>query len=158
MQKSKIYPIEILLTESCPKNIGLIKQMLNSTKFHYKLHIVNDVTETHQFLQKEGNHKNAPKPDAILLSSDSASDFEKKISNFLHTQVLFLKITDNKIEITKANNKQLNYHSTKELDIKYYMETIVSLKKFMCSLVKTTNLKPAKRIKPHEASDTKLAT
>jgi CheY-like chemotaxis protein len=136
MQKPKTYPIEILLIESCPKNIGLVKQMLNSTKFHYNLHIVNNVKETHHFLQKEAEHKNAPKPDAILINSDSTSDFENKINNILHTKVLILKISDNKIEITNANNKQLNYHSTKEPDIKYFMETIVSLKKFMSSLVK----------------------
>ena len=152
MQKSKIYTIEILLIESIPQNIDLITQMLNDTKFQYRLHIANSITETFDFLRKEGNNKNKPKPDIIFLNSDPTLNFEKEYFNninrnkiFSHIPVLFLKISENKIEITKAINKHVNYHSTKELDIKYFIETIISLKKFMGSLVKTTNIKPATR-------------
>ncbi len=59
MQKSKTYPIEILLIESTPQNIALITQILNNSKFQYRLHIVNSITETFDFSRKEGNNKNS---------------------------------------------------------------------------------------------------
>ncbi len=59
MGKPQIYPLEILLIESNSKNIGLVKKMLDSTKIHYKLHLVNSPNESLAFLQKEGKHEKA---------------------------------------------------------------------------------------------------
>lgn len=141
MGKSKIYPLEILLVESCTKNIHLVRQMLNNTKIHYILYIANDANETYAFLQKEGNHKNAPKPDAILHSTDPASDFEEQVNSFLDTQILFLKFKDDKIEILKSNppgtadgNKQITYHIAYDQGIKHILEAISSVKNFLNSL------------------------
>lgn len=137
MKKLKTYPLEILLLESCEKNIGLVKKLLNSTKIKYKLHIVSDTNETYAFLQKEGIHSNAPIPDAILHSTEPASDFEKKIAGFLDTQVLLLKITDDKIEITKSNKHTIEQTASNR-GITHILEAIVSVKKFMGSLIVPT--------------------
>ncbi len=143
MRKLNTYPIEILLIESIPQNIELVTQMLNRNNYQYHLHIAKNISETFSFLNQENKYKDEPKPDIILIHPTLVSGFEKDTSDeiynnksFLHIPVLVLKIINNKIEITKAINKQINHQSTKSLDIKYFLETIISLKKFMGSLVK----------------------
>ena len=137
MGKPHIYPLEILLIESDSKNIGLVRNMLDSTKILYKLHLVNDPHESIAFLQKIGNYKKAPVPDAIMHSSPQSAQFEKKIAEFLDTHVLCLNITDDKIEITKSNKHDMN-HQLKKHGISHILEAIVSVKKFMGSLIVPT--------------------
>lgn len=135
MKKIKIYPLEILLIKSCTENISIVEKMLESTNIPFQLHIVNDTEETYTFLQKEGKFKNAPKPDAIICNVPSV-EFEKKINDILNAQILFLKIKGEKIEITKSD-KHLIDHTTDNLSITHIMEAIVSVKKFMGSLMQT---------------------
>ncbi len=101
MQKSITSPINILLLENISKNIDLVKQMLDATKFQYMLHVSNSVKETIHCLNKEGIHKNKLKPDIIFLNSDPALKYRKKIlreikNNESHkaTPVLLLKISE----------------------------------------------------------------
>lgn len=133
MKKVKIYPLEILLIKSCTEDISMVKKMLNSTKVPFQLHIVSDAKETYAFLQKSGEYKNALKPDAIICNVPNA-EFEKRINDILNTQILFLKITGDKIEITKSD-KNLMAHTVNKLGITHIMEAIVSVKKFMGSLM-----------------------
>lgn len=125
----------MLLVKSCNEDISVINKMLKSTKIPFQLHIVKDAEETYSFLRKEGDFKNAPKPDAIICNVPSAK-FEKRINDILNTQVLFLKITGDKIEITKSD-KHLMAHTLNKLGINHIMEAIVSVKKFMGSLMQT---------------------
>lgn len=165
MQKLNTYPIEILLIESIPQNIELVTRMLNMTKFRYQLHIANNVSEIDGYLNQEDVSKNKPKPDIILLHPDPVSDFEKEIikethsnESFSHIPVLIMQIANNKIEITKVINTQHNYVPTNKLDIKYFLETIISLKKFMGSLVKPSvrEIKVVPKTRPStEATDSR---
>lgn len=133
MKKIKIYPLEILLIKSCTENISIVEKMLESTNIPFQLHIVNNAEETYTFLQKEGKFKNAPKPDAIICNVPNA-EFEKRINDILNAQILFLKIRGEKIEITKSD-KHLIENTVNKLGITYIMEAIVSVKKFMGSLM-----------------------
>ena len=117
--------------------------MLNKTKASYQLHIVNNITEAINFLGRKGNYSNKPKTDIVLLNSDPALNFGKHIikeinqnTSQLHLPILFLKIEKYEIEITKAIDKRINYTSTSNLDLDYFLETIVSLKNFVSSLGK----------------------
>jgi len=147
MKRSKTFPIEVLLIEDIPKNIDIIKQTLNNTKFEYTLHIANSLTERLNYLRKNGNTNKHAKPDMIFFNAYLISNFEKEIiqktqsnKDFSHTPILFLNIKDDKIEIAKAIDKHINYQSTKMCDIEYFIETIVSLKEFVGSLVKLSKL------------------
>ena len=151
MDKSIINPIEILLVERNFKNIDLVVQLLDKTQFQYKLHISNSISEAVDIFKKSGNYKNMPKPDLIFFHSEPTNDYEKRVLKEINNNKIFspiplliLKITNNKIEIIKAINKQFKYNSTKELDIEYFIETIISLKQFMGSLHQARNRKSDK--------------
>ena len=141
MPKPKTHMIEILLVESLLQHIDLTKQMLDGTPFQYRLHHTKNQDDAVAFLRKEGAHQEKPKPDLILVHPDAAINFHEEIiielessKEYLHIPVLILTINEDSVEISKAINKQMKHPSPKKLDIHYFLETIVSLKKFVGSL------------------------
>ena len=139
MQKSPKYPINILLIDAVAQNIEVVTQTLNNTKFNYKLHIINNIQQTNSLVKNGKGYSNEPKPDIIFINTNPTLNPERDLTSYishLNIPILFLKIAKNEIEITKAIDKRINYTSTNKLDLNYFLETIVSLKKFVSSLVK----------------------
>jgi len=60
-------PIEILLVEDNLGDVRLTKEALKEGKVYNNLHWAKDGVEALEFLRREGPHKDAPRPDIILL-------------------------------------------------------------------------------------------
>ena len=139
MQKPPKYTINILLIDTIAQNIEVVTQILNNTKFSYKLHIISNIHQTISFVKKKEGYSNKLKPDVIFINTNTTLNLEKDVISYishLNIPILFLKITKNEIEITKTIDNHINYQSTNKLDLHYFLETIVSLKKFVSSLIK----------------------
>jgi two-component system response regulator len=67
MEICKTGPIEILLVEDNPGDVGLIEEALSVSKVCNKLHIAHDGVEAMKFLLKQDEFADAPCPDLILL-------------------------------------------------------------------------------------------
>lgn len=139
--------IEILLIENIHQHIDVIRQMLNNTNTQHTLHIAKSKAEASDFLRLKDNTNYNTKPDMIFFNStldlDVDMNFIQKISStedFSHIPVLSLKITDDKIDIVKVIDNYIDYQSTEMIDIEYFIETIVSLKEAMDSLVRLPEL------------------
>jgi len=91
--------IEILLVEDNPGDARLAQEAIREAQMHNHLNWVLDGVEALTFLRKEGKHKQAPRPDLILLDLNlprkdgrellaeikkDATRFENKIL-FLHS-------------------------------------------------------------------------
>lgn len=138
MKNQNIYPINILLIETKPKNFALLTLILNKTKFQYKIHIEKNLRGAIELLDIK---KNKPKIDLIIIDYNSEIDYEKEIvykinntESIENIPFLFIQNVNNKIEIIKTFNDKFN--SNKESDIKNFIETLVSLKYFIGSLYK----------------------
>lgn len=143
MKQSVANPVEILLIESVPQNIDSIKRMLNGTGSKYRLHVENNITGAFAFMQEQGDNGNGKKPDVVFLNSNPALGFGKQLDREINNKgalvgspVMFLDITNGKIQVDKTIDNHINFRSTENLDIGYFIETIVSLKKFVGSLAK----------------------
>ena len=60
-------PVQILLVEDNPADARLTQEAIRDTEFRYQLHLAEDGEEAMEFLWKEGEFENAPRPDLILL-------------------------------------------------------------------------------------------
>ena len=60
-------PIEILLVEDSPSDAELTVEALREAKIRNNLSIVEDGVQAMQFLRRQGQYANAPRPDLILL-------------------------------------------------------------------------------------------
>ena len=65
--KLNTVPIEILLVEDNPADVRLTQEALKESKLLINLHVVGDGVEAMEFLMKEGQYADAPKPGLILL-------------------------------------------------------------------------------------------
>ncbi len=60
-------PVQILLVEDNPADARLTQEAIRDTEFRYSLHLAEDGEEAMEFLYKEGEFADAPRPDLILL-------------------------------------------------------------------------------------------
>ena len=60
-------PVQILLVEDNPADARLTQEAIRDTDFQYRLHLAEDGEEAMEFLMKEGDFADAPRPDLILL-------------------------------------------------------------------------------------------
>src|SRR6202035_4884497 len=60
-------PIEVLLVEDSPGDVRLTREALKDAKVQISLHVASDGIEEMAFLEREGAHAHAPRPDLILL-------------------------------------------------------------------------------------------
>lgn len=60
-------PIEVLLVEDSPGDVRLTREALRDANPAIHLHVAFDGVEAMAFLQREGVHGHAPRPDLILL-------------------------------------------------------------------------------------------
>ena len=59
--------IHVLLVEDSPGDVRLTKEAFKDAKVHVNLHVAADGTAAMAFLERHGEHANAPRPDLILL-------------------------------------------------------------------------------------------
>lgn len=60
-------PAEILLVEDSPTDVLITREALRNAKVLVSLSVVSDGVEALQFLRREGQFVDAPRPDIILL-------------------------------------------------------------------------------------------
>ena len=59
--------IEVLLVEDSPGDARLTQEAFRDVNDAIRLHLVSDGVHAMEFLRREGEHINAPRPDLILL-------------------------------------------------------------------------------------------
>ena len=59
--------IHLLLVEDDPGDVLMTQEALASAKILHELHVVNDGESAVAFLQREGEHAGAPRPDLVFL-------------------------------------------------------------------------------------------
>jgi CheY-like chemotaxis protein len=59
--------IEVLLVEDSPGDVRLTQETFRDANSSIKLHVASDGMEAMAFLRREGDHRNSPRPDFILL-------------------------------------------------------------------------------------------
>ena len=63
-------PVEILLVEDSPADAGLVEEALSGYQSPLTLHIVSDGALALEFLRRQGQFADAPRPDLVLLDLD----------------------------------------------------------------------------------------
>jgi CheY-like chemotaxis protein len=67
MSEIEVRAVEILLVEDSPSDTELTVEALKEAKVRNHLSIVEDGVQAMEFLRRQGNFKDAPRPDLIML-------------------------------------------------------------------------------------------
>ena len=60
-------PVEILLVEDSPGDVRLTKEAFREGKVLNTLHVASDGVQAMDFLRRQGDYADVPRPDVILL-------------------------------------------------------------------------------------------
>ena len=140
-------PIEILLVEDNPGDARLTREALRDAKVRNNLYVVPDGVEALAFLQRQGKHAAAPKPDLILLDlnlpkKDGREVLEeiKQNDEFRHIPVVILMTSQAEKDIIESYRLRANAFVTKPVDLEQFLKVVRSIEHFWLEIVKLSRI------------------
>jgi chemotaxis family two-component system response regulator Rcp1 len=135
-------PIEILLVEDNPGDVDLAKAALEDGKVRNVLHTVGDGEEAMNFLRRRGKHKDAPRPDLVLLDLNLPKKDGREVlaeikadPELKRIPVVILTISRDEEDVLKSYNLHANCFITKPLDLNQFVKVVKSIEDFWLTIV-----------------------
>jgi two-component system, chemotaxis family, response regulator Rcp1 len=136
-------PIEILLVEDSPSDTDLTVAALAAAKVVNCLSIVEDGVQAMQFLRRENDYAQAPRPDLILLDLNLPRKdgrevlAELKADEHLKTiPVVVLTTSQAEKDVLQAYKLQASCYVSKPVDFQRFLEVVEAIEGFWLSVVK----------------------
>ena len=143
MQTSKnVRPVQILLVEDNPGDVGLTIEALKEAKVLNKLTVVKDGIEALSLLRRQGQHTHAARPDLILLDLNLPKKDGREVlaeikadDNLKRIPVIILTTSENEQDVVKSYNLYANCYITKPLDLDRFIKVVKSIEDFWLGIV-----------------------
>jgi chemotaxis family two-component system response regulator Rcp1 len=136
-------PIEVLLVEDSPGDVRLTREAFKDAKVHINLHVASDGARAMAFLNREGKHANAPRPDLVLLDlnlpkKDGREVLQeiKESSTLKSIPVVILTTSSSEGDILKSYQLHANCYITKPVGLEGFLTVVKSIDNFWLSVVK----------------------
>lgn len=135
--------IDILLIEDDEGDVLLTQKALSNGKLYNSLSVAKDGVEAMAFLQREGEHTDAKRPDLILLDlnmprMDGRETLAqiKQDENLRSIPVVILTTSDSDRDILKSYDLQASCYITKPVDLEQFVYVVQAIKDFWFTVVK----------------------
>lgn len=135
-------PVEILLVEDNEGDVALAREALEESKFINNLHVVQDGVEAMRFLRQDGQYRDKPRSDLILLDLNlpkkTGHEVLRDIKNDPHLRqipVCILTVSDNEKDILDTYDQHANCFITKPVQIGRFMEIVREIEDFWFAIV-----------------------
>ena len=143
VEKLNAQPIEILLVEDNPGDVRLIMEAFKNAKVYNNIQVQMDGESAVQFLLKQGEYKDAPRPDLILLDLNLPKKDGREVLNIIKQDknlkpipVVILTTSTAEEDIIDTYNKHANSYITKPVDLDQFFNVVESIQDFWLSIVK----------------------
>lgn len=134
--------VEILLVEDSKSDAHLMIETLSESKVLNQLHWVKNGVEAIDFLYKQGQYTDVPRPDLILLDLNlpkkNGRDVLAQIKQDEDLQtipVVVLTTSVNEEDILKIYKLQANSYLVKPVDLEQFIAVIKSIENFWLAAV-----------------------
>jgi len=138
-----VTPIEILLVEDNAGDADLARDALEHSKIRNTLHVVGDGEEAMAFLRQTGKHKDAPRPDIVLLDLNLPKKDGREVLAEIKTDdelkripVVILTTSKDEADVLKTYNLHANCFITKPIDLAQFMKVVKSIEDFWFTIVR----------------------
>jgi CheY-like chemotaxis protein len=135
--------VDVLLVEDDPGDVLMTREAFEHHKLRNKLHVVADGVEALQFLRREGEHAEAPRPGLVLLDLNLPRKdgrevlAEIKSDESLRTiPVVVLTTSEAEEDILRSYDLHANAYVTKPVDFERFIEVIRQIDDFFVTVVK----------------------
>ena len=135
--------IEILLVEDNPGDARLTMEALREAKVRNRLQHVTNGVEAIAYLRRQGIHRDAAKPDLILLDLNLPCKDGREVladiksdPNLKRIPVVVLTTSASDEDILRAYNLNANCYVTKPVDLDQFLKVIQSIEDFWLKIVK----------------------
>ena len=135
--------VEILLVEDNPGDVRLTKEAMKEGKMRNNLSVANDGVEAMAFLRREGEFKDAPRPDVVLLDLNLPKMDGRQVlaeikadPDLRRIPVVVLTSSKADEDIISSYDSHANCYVTKPGDLEQFMEVVRSVEGFWVQIVK----------------------
>jgi len=135
--------IKILLVEDNPGDVRLTKEALKEAKVRNELYVAEDGVEAMDFLNRKGEHKNASRPDLILLDLNLPKKDGREVLQEIKQDdalkripVVVLTTSRAEEDILRSYNLHANCYVTKPVDLDQFITIVKSIEDFWLTIVR----------------------
>jgi two-component system, chemotaxis family, response regulator Rcp1 len=136
-------PIEILLVEDNPGDARLTEEALKEGKVRNNLHHVRDGVEAMRFLERQGEYKEKPRPDLMLLDlnlprkdgREVLADMRKN-PELKTIPVVVLTTSEAEQDVVRTYELCANCYITKPVDLEKFITIVRSIEDFWLTIVR----------------------
>ena len=142
-------PIEILLVEDSPSDTELTVEALRDAKLRNNLSTVEDGVQAMQFLRREGQYENAPRPDIILLDLNlPRKDGREVLAEIKADKMLaiiplvVMTASTAEADLLRAQQLKANSYITKPVEFANFLEVVRGVEDFYLFVVTLPRVSP----------------
>jgi CheY-like chemotaxis protein len=136
-------PVEILLVEDNPGDVGLTRETLKDSKLLSHISVVDDGVKAMAFLRLEGKYAKATRPDLILLDLNLPRKGGREVLEEIKTDeqlrripVVVLTTSSAEQDILQTYNLHANCFITKPVDLDQFTTVVKAIEEFWLTIVK----------------------
>jgi len=143
MQRPKTgRPVQILLVEDNPGDVGLTLEALKEATLPNKLTVVKNGADALSLLRRQGQHAGAARPDLILLDLNLPKKDGRKVlaeikgdDNLKRIPVVILTTSEDEQDVLESYNLHANCYIVKPLDLDRFITVVKSIEDFWLRIV-----------------------
>ncbi|MBB5956883.1 CheY-like chemotaxis protein [Saccharothrix tamanrassetensis] len=135
--------VDVLLVEDDPGDALMTQEAFEHHKIRNQLHVVRDGVEALEFLRREGEHADAPRPGLILLDLNLPKMDGREVlaevkadQSLRSIPVVVLTTSEAEEDILRSYNLHANAYVTKPVDFDRFIEVVRQIDDFFVTVVK----------------------
>ena len=135
--------IEVLLVEDDPGDTLMIREAFEDNKVRNRLTCLTDGVQAIEFLRREGEHADAPRPDLILLDLNLPRKDGREVlaeikgdSDLSTIPVVVLTTSQAEEDVLRSYELHANAYVTKPVDFDRFIDVVRQIDDFFVSVVK----------------------
>jgi CheY-like chemotaxis protein len=135
--------VDVLLVEDDPGDVLMTREAFEHHKLRNKLHVVADGVEAIQFLRREGEHADAPRPGLVLLDLNLPRKDGREVlaeiksdESLRSIPVVVLTTSEAEEDILRSYDLHANAYVTKPVDFDRFIDIIRQIDDFFVTVVK----------------------
>jgi CheY-like chemotaxis protein len=143
MTELAIRPVDILLVEDNPGDVDLTIEALKEGKVANRLSVAEDGVQALAFLRREGRHRQAFRPDLILLDLNLPLKDGREVlaeikadPSLKHIPVVVLTTSEAEQDIIRSYQLHANCFITKPVDLDQFIRVVRAIDDFWLTVVK----------------------